>query len=584
MSFFDVIMLLGGIALFLFGMTVMSTGLEKTAGGRLEIILQSATSNRFKAFLLGVGVTSIIQSSSAVTVMLVGLVNSGIMQLKQTVGVIMGTNVGTTVTAWILSLTGITGDNFVINMLKPDNFAQIFAVVGISYLMFSKKAKRRNTGEVLLGFAILMAGMAIMRSAVTGLEESESFRAIMTAFSNPLLALLFGTVFTAIIQSSSASVGILQALSLTAGISYEVAIPLIMGMRIGTCITPLLSSIGANKNAKRVALVHIYFNIIGTAVILTALYAANYILVFDSVNNFVTPVSIAIIHTLTSVLTTILLYPFAEQLEKLAKMTIKGRPGEETKYEFLDERLLASPAIALSQCQNLVVEMGKVAREAIILALDMVTGYDEKSASIVRSHEDTLDEYEDGLNTYLVKLSSLQLSDSESWKVSELLHIIGDLERIGDHAVNILESAEELKDKDIIFSGAAMQDLVIAHAALTEIIKMTIDAFENNDMSLAQQVEPLEQVIDKLVAKMRSRHITRLKSGECSIVPGFVWSDLLINYERVSDHCSNMAVCILQTDSRTMTRHTYLVAARSPDNIEFITMHDSFMDKYSLGN
>ena len=582
MDFFDVIMLLGGVALFLFGMNVMSAGLEKTAGGRLEIILRNVTSNRFKAFLLGIGITSLIQSSSAVTVMLVGLVNSGIMQLQQTVGVIMGTNIGTTVTAWIISLTGLSGNSFIVRILNPNNFAQIFAVAGIAYMMFSKKLKRRNSGEILLGFAVLMAGMAIMRSSVSGLEENETFRSIMTAFSNPILGVLVGMILTAIIQSSSASVGILQAFSLTTGITYAIAIPVILGMKIGTCITALLASIGTNKNAKRVAVIHIYYNVFEAVVFTTVLYIIRSFAHPAFLDTDVTPVSIAIIHTLFSVATTIILFPFAKQLEKLARLTIKGKPGEETKYEFLDDRLLGTPSIAIAQCNNLVVEMCRIARDAVLQALDMVIEYDVKTASIIRDSEERLDKYEDRLNTYLVKLSAQETSDSDTWKVSEMLHTIGDLERMGDHALNILQSAEELRDKDIEFSGSARSDLGIAHAALTEIINMAIDAFEDDDIELARQVEPLEQVIDSLVSDMRSRHISRLQRGECALIPGFVLTDLLVNYERVSDHCSNVAICIIQTNSRTMESHGYLSETRTPENLEFVTAYDDYREKYRL--
>ena len=582
MDFFDIIMLLGGVALFLFGMNVMSAGLEKTAGGRLEVILRSITSNQFKAFILGVGITSLIQSSSAVTVMLVGLVNSGIMQLQQTVGVIMGTNIGTTVTAWIISLTGLTGNSFIVRILNPDNFARLFAVAGIICMMFSKKLRRRNAGEILLGFAVLMAGMAAMRSSVAGLEQNETFRNIMIAFSNPLLGVLIGMVFTAIIQSSSASVGILQAFSLTAGITYATAIPVILGMKIGTCITALLSSIGTNKNARRVAVVHIYFNIIEAIVFIAVLYIVRASAHPAFLDTYVSPVSIAIIHTLLSVATTIILFPFATQLEKLARLTVKGRPGEETKYEFLDERLLGTPAIAVAQCHSAVVEMSRFAHEAVLRAMDMVSKYDDKFASIIRDNEERLDKYEDNLNSYMIKLSSLDISDSESWKVSELLHITGDLERMGDHALNILESAEELREKDIEFSGSAKYELGVIHAALIEILSMSIDAFERGDTDLARQVEPLEQVIDMLTADIRSRHILRLQKGECSVIPGIVLSDLLINYERISDHCSNIAICVIQTDSRNMESHYYLSGIKTPDNLEFTTAYDGYRERFKL--
>ena len=582
MDFFSALMLLGGVALFLFGMNVMSAGLEKTAGGRLEAILRNVTSNRFKAFLLGVGITSLIQSSSAVTVMLVGLVNSGIMQLHQTIGVIMGTNIGTTITAWIISLTGLRGESFIVRILNPDNFAQIFAVLGIAYIMFSKKIKRRNAGEILLGFAVLMSGIAVMRSAISVLEDNETFRNILITFSNPILGLLVGTVLTAIIQSSSAAVGILQTLSLTADIPFSTAIPVILGMKIGTCITALLSSIGTNKNARRVAVVHVYFNIIEAIIFLAVLYIVSAVFNPAFLGFYVTPVSIAIVHTLLSIITSFILFPFAKQLEKLAKLTVRGRPGEETKYEFLDERLLGTPAIAIAQCNRMVVEMSHIAREAIIHSLGMIVELDDKGASLVRDNEELLDEYEDKLNTFLVKLSAQALSSGDSWKVSELLHIIGDLERLGDHALNIIESAEEMREKEISFSYEAKKDLAVAHAALKDIINMTIEAFENSDTGLAHQVEPLEQVIDNLVAKMRSRHIARLQKGVCAIVPGFIWSDLLINYERVSDHCSNMAVCVLQIDSMTMERHLYLSEARAPDNAEFMTMYGAYKEKYKI--
>ena len=582
MSFFDVIMLLGGVALFLFGMNVMSAGLEKTAGGRLEIILRNVTSNRLKAFLLGVGITSIIQSSSAVTVMLVGLVNSGIMQLPQTVGVIMGTNIGTTITAWIISLTGLSGESFIVKILNPDNFAQLFAVAGIIFMMFSKQIRRRNTGEILLGFAVLMAGMMVMRNSVSGLEGNETFRNIMLAFSNPLLGVLFGAVFTAIIQSSSASVGILQAFSLTTSVTYAAAIPIILGMKIGTCITAALASIGTNKNAKRVAIIHFYFNIIEAVIFTVVLILVKSVShpAFLDVN--VTPVTIAIIHTLFSIATTAILFPFATQLEKLARMTVRGRKGEETKYEFLDERLLGTPAIAIAQCYNSVKEMCRFARDAVLKALELVSKYDEKKASLIRDNEEHLDEYEDNLNTYLVKLSAHETSDNETWKVSELLHTIGDLERMGDHALNILESAEEMRDKDIVFSGNALKDLNIVHSALSEILNMTIDAFERSDTALAQQVEPLEEAIDVLVSNIRSRHIARLQKGECAVLPGVVLSDLLINYERISDHCSNMAICIIQTDNKTMESHGYLTETKTPENLEFVSAYNKYREKYKL--
>jgi phosphate:Na+ symporter len=514
--------------------------------------------------------------------MLVGLVNSGIMNLHQTIGVIMGTNIGTTVTAWILSLTGLTGSSFIIKILNPSNFSHIFAVIGIVFIMFSKRIKRKSAGEILLGFAVLMAGMAVMRSSVSGLEHSETFRGIMTAYSNPLLGIMLGAVFTAVIQSSSASVGILQMLSLSVGISYATAIPIIMGQNIGTCITALLSSIGTNKNARRVAIVHIYFNIIGTIVLLAIIYLLNSLVSSTFLSSNVTPASIAIIHTSFNVATTFILFPFAKLLEKLARKTIKDAPGEKQKYAFLDARLQATPTIAIAQCSNMVVEMGRIARTTFLLALDMVLVFNEKTAVLIRENEQLLDEYEDNLNTFLVKLSTHELSNKDGWQVADILHNIGDLERMGDHALNILESAEEIRDKEIVFSDNAKSDLNVAHAALAEIVNMTIDALEHSNSTLARQVEPLEEVIDKLTAKMRSRHIARLQSGECDIVPGFVWSDLLVNYERVSDHCSNIALSIIQTGGENMDRHGYLSETRTPENIELITAYNAYKTKYYL--
>ena len=582
LGLFDILILLGGVSLFLFGMNVMSEGLEKMAGGRLEIILQGATSNLFKATMLGVVVTTLIQSSSAMTVMLVGLVNSGIMQLEQTVGVIIGSNLGTTITAWIISLTGLTGGSFIVQILKPDNFAHVFAVIGISFAIFSKKEKRHNAGSVLLGFAVLMAGIAFMRDAVSGLEDNEQFRNLMVAFSNPFFGLLLGTAITCIIQSSLASLVILSAIAMTVPVSYATAIPIIMGLKIGTCITATLSSIGTNNNAKRVAAVHIYFNVIGAVFVLTTVYGVNMFYKIDFLERSVTTVSIAVMHSLFAVVTSVILMPFTKQLVNLAKMTIKDKPGEETLYEVLDERLLATPAVAIAHCHNLVVDMSNTAREAVTLAFEMMMNYDEDSAALIRECEDILDKHEDTLGPYLVKVSAQKLSDAESWKVSELLHAIGDLERIGDHAVNILYSAEEMRDKQLEFSDKARGDLVVAHKALNDIINLTFLAFEQDDSEIARQVEPLEQVIDKLILNMRARHIARLQRGECSIIPGFVWTDLLVNYERVSDHCSNMAVCVLQMGSISKGRHIYLSETRTPENLEFTSLYELYGQKYVL--
>ncbi|MCL2046826.1 MAG: Na/Pi cotransporter family protein [Oscillospiraceae bacterium] len=582
MSFFELIMLLGGVALFLFGMNTMSEGLEKSAGGRLEIILQSATANLFRAFMLGVGVTTLIQSSSAMTVMLVGLVNSGIMQLEQTVGVIIGSNVGTTITAWVISLTGLTGGSFIVQILKPDNFAHLFAILGISFAIFSKKEKKRNAGDILLGFAVLMAGIALMRDAVSGLEDNEQFRNLMVAFQNPVFGLFIGTVITCIIQSSLASLVILQAVAMTIPLTYATVIPIIMGLKIGTCITATLASIGANKNAKRVAAVHVYFNVVGAVVVLVAIHGTNLFYELPFLSRIVNPMNLAMLHSLFAVITSVILFPFTKQLVSLARFTIRDKPGEETLYDVLDERLLATPAVAIAHCHNLVVDMSNTAKEAVFSAFSMMVEYDEDIAIKIREYEDILDKNEDTLNTYLVKIAAQRLNDADSRKVSELLHAIGDLERIGDHAVNILESAEEMRDKKLTFSLQAMADLAVAHSALMDIINLTFLAFDQDDADLARQVEPLEQVVDMLIHQMRSRHITRLQRGECSIIPGFIWTDLLVNYERVSDHCSNIAVCVLQINNVAKGRHDYLSVTRTPDNIEFSTLYDLFNKKYIL--
>ncbi|MCL2079884.1 MAG: Na/Pi cotransporter family protein [Oscillospiraceae bacterium] len=582
MSVFDIFMLLGGVALFLFGMNTMTTGLEKTAGGKLESILKKATSSKAKAFVLGAGITAAIQSSSAVVVMLVGLVNSGIMSLHQTVGVIMGMNIGTTVTAWILSLTGLTGDSFIILLLKPENFSQVFAVVGIALIMFSKRTRRKSKGEILIGFAVLISGLTVMRGSVTGLESNEQFQSVLTAFSNPLLGVLVSALFTAVIQSSSASIGILQMLSLTVGLPYATAIPIIMGQNIGTCATAVLSSIGANRDAKRVAGIHIYFNAIGSVIFLVVLYTVNAFVHFPFMSENVNPISIAAIHTIFNLSATALLLPFSRLLEKLAELTIKDAPGERTRFAYIDERILTTPSIAIAQCRNMVSDMGKVAKDAVLLSMEIVKKYDEKTAAKVREYEENLDIYEDNLNSFLLKLSSRSLTSFDGWQVNHLLHIIGDLERIGDHAVNIVEASEEMEFKELAFSEKALQDLDVAHGALTEILSMTFDALESGNRELAARVDPLEEVIDYLVSKMRTRHIERLQLGECSVVQGFIWSNLLISYERISDHCLNMALSIVQSESRSVDRHSYLSETRMQENEAFQSAYNAYMEKYSF--
>ncbi|MDR1559089.1 MAG: Na/Pi cotransporter family protein [Clostridiales bacterium] len=570
------------MALFLYGMIVMSVGLEKMAGGKLERILKRATSSRLKGMALGAGITCVIQSSSATTVMLVGLVNSGIMQLHQSVSVIMGANIGTTITAWLLSSIGIQSNNIFIRLLKPESFAPIIAAVGIIMIMSSKAEKRKNTGNIFLGFAVLMFGMTVMSDSVAGLKDDPGFTRILTAFSNPLLGVLAGAVFTGIIQSSSASVGLLQSFAATVGIQYGVAIPIVMGQNIGTCITAAISSIGANKNAKRVAAVHICFNTIGTICYMIIIYGLNAMFRFDFLDDQISPLGIAIIHSLFNVTVTAALFPFANVLEKLALLMVREKVSETQAYAFLDERLLNTPGFAIVQCHDLAGKMCGIAHDAVLYSLSLFERFDEKVAKKLRDNEQMLDSYEDKLGTYLVKLSSRELSDADSWEVSRMLHAIGDLERLGDHGLNLLESAQELNDRGIEFSPPALEDLKVVKSALREVVDMTQRAFIDRDLKLARQIEPMEQVVDELVHSVRSRHIKRLQNGDCAIETGFVWSDIMVNFERISDHCSNLALSLIQSDQQSMTGHLYMSEFKSADNSEFMASFEVFRKKYRL--
>ncbi len=581
MSVFNVISLLGGLALFLFGMSTMSGGLEKTAGGKLEKILKVMTDKPIKALFLGVVITATIQSSSAVTVMLVGLVNSGIMQLGQSVGVIMGSNIGTTVTAWILSLAGIESDNFFVSLLKPSNFSPIIAFVGILLVMVAKKERLKEIGGICLGFAVLMFGMEMMSDSMSPLSEMQEFRDLMVMFNNPLFGLLIGIVMTAVIQSSSATVGILQALSLTGALSYSMAVPIIMGQNIGTCITALISSIGVSKNAKRVAAIHVYFNLIGTAVLLMLFYAADAIFDLSFADSAIDPAGVAIVHSIFNLATTALLFPFTKQLEKLAVKTVKDKDNEENPT-LIDERLLHTPAIAVSECRNHAVKMAKLAVDTMINSISVIDKYDEKSAKKITENEKKLDEYEDKLGSFLVKVSSMDLSNEDSNTVALLLHAIGDFERIGDHAVNIMKVAKEMNDKEIVFSDNATDELRIATNAIKEILDITVNAFEHGSMDYALEVEPLEQVIDGLLSKIKSRHINRLTGGNCTIELGFVLSDLITNYERVSDHCSNIAVCLIQLSHSEFNAHKYLNNYKLSGSEEFTEKFEKYNSKYVL--
>ncbi len=586
MDLLSLITLAGGLAFFLYGMHVMSTGLEKMAGGKLESSLKKMTANPWKSLLLGAGITIAIQSSSAMTVMLVGLVNSGIMELGQTIGVIMGSNIGTTLTAWLLALIGIESDNFWLNLLKPENFSLIFAFVGIIFIMMSKDTRKQDIGTIFLGFAVLMFGMRLMSDAVSPLADMPQFSHLLVAFRNPLLGVLVGAVFTGIIQSSAASVGILQALALTGSITYGMAIPIIMGQNIGTCATALISSIGVSKNAKKVAIVHISFNLIGTVVCLTVFYCVNALMPLAFIDQPIGTLGIAVVHSIFNIVTTILLLPFTKQLEKIANLVLRDQETASSgtlSDTFLDERLLATPSVAISECNNLSVTMATVARDTLLQSIRATSLYEQSLGTQILKNEDTLDLYEDRLSTYLVRLSSKALSADDTKKISKMLHAIGDFERLGDHAVNILRAAKELHDKGLHFSDEATRELAVLTEAIGEILTITTDAYQKNDTNLSTRVEPLEQVIDQLIAEIKNRHIERLQRGACTIEMGFILSDLLSNYERVSDHCSNIAVAIIEVNRNSFDTHQYLNAVKYGDKA-FNQVFDQYARKYTLAS
>ncbi len=579
MDVFSLFTLLGGLAFFLYGMHVMSAGLEKMVGGKLERVLKSMTSSKWKGLALGAVITIAIQSSSAMTVMLVGLVNSGIMQLSQTVGVIMGSNVGTTLTAWILSAAGIESSNFFLRLLKPESFSPIVALIGVLLIMSSKEGKKRDVGTILVGFSVLMTGMSFMSQSVSPLADMPIFQDILVMFQNPIAGILLGAVVTGVIQSSAASVGILQSLSMTGSITYGMALPIIMGQNIGTCVTSLLSSIGTNKNAKRVTAVHIYFNVLGTVICLSGFYLLNAFIHFDFIDSPINALGIAVIHSLFNLLTTLILLPFSKQLEKLAKITIRE---QSTKEELLDERLLLSPGLAIAECRNLSIHMAKAARDSMANAISILSKFDQKVADSITQQEEEIDLYEDKLGTFLVRLSSKDLSPKDSHDVSQLLHAIGDFERIGDHAVNILRVANEIHDKDIQFSDKAQEGLQVITRAILTILNLTVEAFEENDPVIAAKVEPLEQVIDGLKLELKNRHIRRLQEGRCTIELGFVLTDLLTNYERVSDHCSNIAVTVIQIKDSSLDTHGYLNEVKNTGNPAFTQAFETYSLEYLL--
>lgn len=580
MTIFNALNLIGGLCLFLFGMNLMGQALERRAGSGLRSLLEKMTQNRLMGLLAGLGVTAVIQSSSATTVMVVGFVNSGLMTLRQSIGVIMGANIGTTVTAWILSLSGIEGSSLWVQMFKPSTFTPILALVGIILYMFCKADKKKDTGMILLGFATLMFGMEAMSSAVSSLRNVPQFREIFLMFSNPILGVLVGAVLTGIIQSSSASVGILQALASTGQVTYGAAIPIIMGQNIGTCVTALLSSIGTNKNARRAALVHLNFNVIGATVGIVLFYVVRAVAAPVLLGQAASEWGIAVAHSIFNILCTAVLLPMGGLLEKLVLRLVPEGKQPQREAE-LDERLLATPALALERCRTLIADMASYSMESLRESLNAITAYNQKSAEHIREDEAKTDHYEDIIGSYLVKLSARKIGESDSALAAEYLRIIGDFERIADHSVNILESAEEMQQKGIAFSAAALQEYSTMAGAVREVTALAYDSFVSGDVQAARQVEPLEQVIDDLKEEMRTRHIRRMQQGSCGIEAGFIWSDLLTNLERVSDHCSNIACCMIEGDDHNLHRHEVLQSIRGSGEI-FDREYSSYRQKYAL--
>ena len=584
MSIFNFLSLVGGLALFLYGMNVMGEGLTKASGGKLERILEKLTSNPLLGMLCGLAVTAVIQSSSATTVMVVGFVNSGIMKLTQAVGVIMGANIGTTVTSWLLSLTAISSDNFFVQLCKPSSFSPVLAAIGIIFLMFSKNERHRDVGQVFLGFTVLMTGMDMMSSSVEPLANVPEFTRILTMFSNPILGLLAGTILTAIIQSSSASVGILQALCVTNAIGYSTALPIIMGQNIGTCVTALISSAGASKNARRAALIHLYFNVIGTTLFMVVFYTVNQFVHFEFMSQPATAAGIAVIHSTFNILATLVLLPFNRLLVKLAMLTIRDNEQIETVSEFqsLDDRFLTTPAYALEQAMQVTNRMCEICKTGLLKAFDLIVGrYDESAEQEIEALEQKVDNYEDKLGTYLVKLSKYELSQEDSQKISILLHSIGDIERMSDHSVELARSAKEMADKEMTFSESARKEMLVFSDALRDIVTRTSKVFETEDLELARTVEPLEQVIDDLNAKIKANHVERLKNGECTIEMGFVLSDISTCYERIADHCSNLAVCQIQVHKGEYDTHEYLQGVKHKNEV-FDREKEKFAVAYHL--
>ncbi len=588
MNFFDLLSMVGGLALFLFGMHVLSEGLEKVSGGKLEKILENLTSNRLKAVLLGAGVTAVIQSSSATTVMVVGFVNSGIMKLSQAIGIIMGANIGTTVTSWILSLTGLEGSNFFIKMLKPMSFSPILAMIGIIFIMFLKSEKKKDLGMIFVGFAVLMYGMDAMSSAVEPLKDVPEFANLFVMFKNPILGMIVGALVTAIIQSSSASIGILQALCATGSISYAAALPIIMGQNIGTCITAMMSSVGATKNARRAAVVHLLFNLLGTIIFMVAFYAINAFVHFAFLEDAANETGIAVIHTAFNVVATLILLPLAGVLEKLSLMIVKKdeeeerQEAEQAAFVRMDERFLSTPAFALEQVNSYAVKMAEITKESLDEAIQLFFKYDEDIAKEVERKEQLVDRYDDEIGNYLVKLSSKNLSIKDTRKLNMIQHSIGDFERISDHAMNLVDAAKEMYKKEQSFSAKALEELHIFSKAIGDIVDLSVSIFEKEDAVAAKQIEPFEEAIDVIQKEMKKRHTKRLRKGKCTVEMGFVLSDVTNNYERIADHCSNIAISIMQLEEDDTLAHEYVDNLQKGEGSEFDLRFQNYLKRYDL--
>ncbi len=583
MDIFSILALLGGLALFLYGMDKMGEGLKKLSGSKLEQILGKLTSNKVMGFLLGFAVTAIIQSSSATTVMLVGFVNSGIMKLAQSISVIMGANIGTTVTSWLLSTTDISGTSFLLKILKPESFTPVLMVAGVLITMVTSSDKKRDFAEILIGFSVLIFGMEMMSDSMSGLKNNPAFQNILIMFSNPVMGILVGTILTAIIQSSSASIGILQALAATGTIPFSTAIPIILGMNIGTTITPILSSINGNTDAKRVAFSCLYIKMIGVVVVSVVFYIWNALAPFGFMNLSVSAFTIAIVHTLFNILSTIILFPFCKGFETLAMKTIKGRKNETSDvFDMLDDRFLTVPSFAVEKCRDLADEMMTKAKDSFFEAISLLNSYDKELERKIVESETLIDRYEDKIGSYLIKIAGKEISEKESQEVSQLLHVIGDIERISDHSVNVMEAAAEIHSKKINFSNEANNELVVFTGAVKEILAITTESFISRDSEKAKQVEPLEQIIDNLRSKIKKNHIKRLQHGNCTMELGFVLSDILTNFERVSDHCSNIAASVLNIADNSFETHDYLMHVKKDGENEYFSQLEEYAAKYTL--